>query len=140
MITMRLQGAREVEQMLRNMPKKEAKSAVRKGMRRAAKTIQGTAKAYCPVATGRLQRAIKLRQGRGRPGIYSMQVRINPGKSRNDEGGAWYAPFVEYGYIQGGKHHPGKHFMQAAGDVAGPPAAQQAVEEIGDEIEKAAKV
>lgn len=74
MITMRLEGAVELEKALKRMEPKAAKAVIRKALRPQAKALANEAKAMAPRLTGSLVQSIRIRAGRRRAGQYSMRV------------------------------------------------------------------
>jgi len=104
---LKVRGIPELNRALLDYSKKlgvrVAQLAVRNGANFMLKQIRSAA----PVKTGRLKRAIKIKNsrinriaGNGSVGVY---ITIDPGKSRKDMKGAWYGKFVEVGYNRGSK-------------------------------------
>ncbi len=107
-ISITLQGVTELNRALaelnRNLPERVAKIALRQGANGMLKNIRAAA----PKKTGRLRRAIKVKNSKinrarnnGKTGVY---ITITPGKSRTDPKGAYYGPFQEYGYTATGRN------------------------------------
>jgi|GEM_PF-2259192 len=106
-IGIHLRGVAELNRALaelnRNLPERVTKMALRQGANSMLKNIRGAA----PKKTGRLRRAIKVKNSKinrarnnGKVGVF---ISIAPGKSRNDPKGAYYGPFQEYGYTATGR-------------------------------------
>jgi hypothetical protein len=80
-------------------------------LRSGAKLILAEARSRVPVKTGRLKKALTVKNSRinrrrrnGKVGIY---LSINPGRSRDDNRGAYYGKFVDLGYKRGSKQITG---------------------------------
>lgn len=141
-MSLNVEGLDELENYLEELPKKDAKKAVRRGLTPGARKLVDAARAAAPVDTGRLRKAIKAKSTNRKYLKYSEVARdlyINPGKSRDDPKGAWYGPMVDSGYIsKSGKHVPGHHFMDKAYNSTADIAASIAQEKILEQLEKAA--
>lgn len=59
-IEVKIEGMKEVENALNQLPKAAGKSALRTALRKAAKPIAPAAKAYAPVRSGKLKDSIKI--------------------------------------------------------------------------------
>ncbi len=111
----KIYGLKEMEDALKSMSKqlggKEGRP-VNNALNAARRSVLKRAKENAPIKTGRLRNAIVNIEER-HPEYYSVvkYVGVRKGKTRADENGAWYAPFVEF---KGGKGGEGKGFMQRA--------------------------
>lgn len=56
----RLDGAKELQNALRELPKRVGKAAVKRALLKAGKPIAQQAKALAPIGTGRLKRTIRI--------------------------------------------------------------------------------
>lgn len=113
--------------------------ALRQGANHMLKSIRNAA----PVKSGRLKKAVKLKNSRinrlnknGKVGLY---ITISPGKNRKDQKGAYYAKWVEVGYNkgskrvgkrarQGGVRVDGRHFVRDTFDATKEQSARIIVE------------
>jgi hypothetical protein len=101
--------------MAANGDPKAVDRAVQTAATKAAAPIAKQAKAMAPVRTGRLKRAIKAKRARyERPGAIAT---INPGKKRDDMGGAYYRYIVTSGIPSRG--YAGRPFMDQAFSMVG---------------------
>ena len=135
-------GLSQLERYLEETPRRDAKKAVRKGLTPGMRKLVLSARQSAPVRTGRLRRAIKAKSANRRflqRGEIAKDLFINPGKSRDDQKGAWYGQMVNSGYLKAnGEHVPGRHFMEAAYQKTGNDAASIAQEKILETLEQAA--
>jgi HK97 gp10 family phage protein len=80
-------------------------------LRKAANKVRDTAIALAPEATGRLKGAIFSRKQRTRErGKIEQIVGVRPGRKRDDQRGAFYWSFVEFGTAK----QPAQPFMRPA--------------------------
>jgi len=104
---MSVSGVKEFNQALKKLPAKMAEKVAQKALRKAANMVARQARANAPVKTGRLKKAIRVRNSRynrlNRNGVVGVILRLNPGKSRKDPKGAWYGGWVENGYNRGSR-------------------------------------
>jgi HK97 gp10 family phage protein len=109
-----IRGLGKLTRQLRKLEPKNARKAIRKAARAAAKPVQIKAKDLAPVDTGLLRKEIKVRavkRSRQRIG-----VRVTIG-NRNFVGDTFYGGFQEFGWTTvNGRRVPGKHFLEAAAD------------------------
>ena len=100
MMTLSLEGEKELSEKLRSLTKSEFKSAVQTGAKKSMAPIQKTARAIAPKNTGKLKRAIRVRvlkRSRVRVG-----ARVTVGIHDNMfKGKTFYAAFQEYGWKAG---------------------------------------
>ncbi len=94
------------------LPDRLATRIARSVLRQGANTMARKIRAAAPVKTGRLRKAIRVRNSsihtlrkNGNVGVY---VTVYAGKNRKDIKGAWYAKFVENGYSHGSKAVTGR--------------------------------
>ena len=135
-------GAKELEAALKALPKTVANKVVRKALRSGGKVILGAMKAKCPVETGALLKALKVRAGRRRRNSYTIVVGAS---SKDFTGKQFYASFVEMGHLQGSrklgsnrKMIPAKPFMRPAYEQSKDTATTQTLDELKSGIEQAA--
>ena len=100
MLTMSLQGDKELVDKLKSLTKSEFKSATQTGAKKSLDPVRKTAQAIAPKKTGRLKRAIRVRvlkRSRVRVG-----ARVTVGTHDNMfKGRTFYAAFQEYGWKTG---------------------------------------
>lgn len=132
-------GVKEIQQALSNLAHKDAKKAMRKGLKAGAKLIQQQAKANAPQKTGALKRSLKARVGRSRGD--SVVVIVGSGK-KWFVGDTFYAAFQEFGWSHGKrpsrfkkategdtrKEVEGKHFVEQAYDTTKQTALTTAID------------
>lgn len=102
--TVRVEGlaqlSRNLQRLQRELGPQTTKNPVLRSLRAAGRVIVKEARSRVPERTGRLSRAIGTIRDR-RPGIdgFQEQIFIKPreGRSRDDQRGAWYWRFVEFG-------------------------------------------
>jgi HK97 gp10 family phage protein len=148
-VTFKVEGAEDIAKELAELEPKLQRKHCRKAVRDAATITQSSAILNAPVLTGRLQKSIKVRAWK-RPlkGQVAVKVLADPGKSRDDASGCWYANFVDQGFIAAGngklskdsrqalkesgmaKFVPGKHFMSNAYDSTKEAVAQRIVDDL----------
>jgi len=100
-------GLKELQKALTQLPKELVSNnggPVKTALMAATLPVMRTAQNTVPdrddvINTGRLSRAVRRRRAtKTRKGTEAVQVYVRKGKSREDETGAWYAPFVEFGH------------------------------------------
>lgn len=95
-------GVDDVKRKLQQFPPKIAEKVLRQALRQGANHMLKQIRANAPVKTGRLKKAIKVKNSRinrlNKNGVVGVYININLGKSRKDPSGAWYGPFVDRGY------------------------------------------
>ncbi|MGZ5000620.1 MAG: HK97-gp10 family putative phage morphogenesis protein [Methylomonas sp.] len=103
--SIKIRGISEIQKALFQFNAKLAERVTRLALRKGANYMLKEIRNATPVKTGRLKRAIKVKNSRintirnnGSVGVY---ITVSPGKSRNDPKGAWYGKFVETGYNRG---------------------------------------
>lgn len=109
----RVVGLKELQKRLKGLGDSRAKKAQRKALREQAKVLQQEMKINAPVDTGNLRRsiAIKVDRRRDRKGFYAaIGPAIKTGKRKGVDtitsDGGRYAPFVEFGTMQGQQPQP----------------------------------
>ncbi|MBE0437013.1 MAG: HK97 gp10 family phage protein [Methylomicrobium sp.] len=104
---MSVSGVKDFNRALQQLPAKMAEKIAKKALRKAANMVAKQARANAPVRTGRLKKAIRVRNSRynrlNKNGVVGIILRLNPGKSRRDPKGAWYGGWVENGYNRGSR-------------------------------------
>ena len=88
-------GAKELEKVLKNTPRRVQGSVVRKATRAGAVIFRRLAKAKVPKRSGQLRRGIIMRTARGRRNEIRVIVGLRGGK--RSQGGAFYGIFLEFG-------------------------------------------
>lgn len=116
-IEARITGMADLTAALKSLPKEIASKnggPLRRALRSAARTVQLKAQAMAPKRSGRLTRAIVIQLDRNPQNVTErMVVRPRAGRSRNDEKGAWYWHFVEFGTV----NMPAHPFIRPAFDA-----------------------
>lgn len=116
-IEARITGLAELSAALKALPPEIASKnggPLRRALRAAARTVQLRARELAPKESGRLTRAIVIQLDRNPRNVTErMVVRPRAGKSRNDEKGAWYWHFVEFGTVK----MPAHPFIRPAFDA-----------------------
>ena len=102
------------------------------------KIAETRAKELVPVKTGRLRNAIKKSKDRnpqydGATEMYN--VKVNRGRKRNDERGAWYWTFVHFGTVK----QRGVPFLTNAFEQTKQPMAEEFKKQLFRKIELAEK-
>lgn len=102
----------KIRSAFNELPPKLADRIVKLSLRTGGNYMLKAIKAAAPVKTGRLRKAIKIKNSsinrlkrNGKVGIY---ITVNKGKSRKDMSGAYYGRFVEQGYNKGSKAVTGR--------------------------------
>jgi HK97 gp10 family phage protein len=112
-------GMAEVKKALQSLPTKMAERITRMALRTGGNFMLKNIKAATPKKTGRLQKAIKIKNSKlntlKRNGVVGIFISISPGKSRKDLTGAYYGKFVEAGYQPGGHNKKGGKHPKAGG-------------------------
>lgn len=105
-------GVAEFKRALQQLTPKIAEKVTKKALRQAANMVSRQVRANAPVKTGRLKKAIRVKASRyntlRKNGKIGMIIRVKPGKSRKDTGGAYYAGWVENGYNKGSQQIGGR--------------------------------
>jgi len=94
-VDVKLKGAAETAERLRQLPKKLQKKMLRRGLKNAAKPILKSARTNVPVKSGALKKAIKVRAGKRTKG--QLSVVIGPSE-KWFVGDYFYAGMVEFGH------------------------------------------
>lgn len=123
----RIQGVREVDRVLKLMPREIAEKALVAALRKGAKIIRDEAETRAPVATGRLKENIRVRKARGRGA--SATVTIGPTRKV-----AHIGMFAEFGTAT----QAARPWLRPAFDQTAPAALVKFVNEIGKTVERAA--
>lgn len=117
-LSLRIRGIAEIQRALYQFNARLGERVTRLAMRKGANYMLKQVRAAAPVKTGRLKKAIRVKNSRintlrknGNVGVY---LTVNPGKNRNDPKGAWYGKFVENGYNTGNTHNTGHGALQQA--------------------------
>ena len=116
-----LDGGQELLKLLERLDEKVQKQVVKIATREGAEVVRDAAKQLCPVRTGSLQRAIKIRakrkrgsRGRLSRGDIGHSVVIGEGtfitRKKLVTGKVFYGGFVEFGT----KHNPAHPFLRPA--------------------------
>ncbi len=142
-MAIRLEGFKELDKALGQLPKATAKGVLRRVLKRAAKPIDDSASALAPVETGKLERSVivgtKLTRSQRGGGVSIteggfrsaaknyVEVHIGTAMSRG--------VFQEFGTID----HLASPFMRPAWDNNKDRALGIIKSELGTEIEKSAK-
>lgn len=145
-ITMRLEGAMELQRRLSTLPAKVEKKVVRRSLRVGAKMFQRQAKANAPVGeTGDLKRALAVRAGRRRRGSASVRVIFNTKKyplvSYTRGGKRYFYPAaVEYGWKKpDGTRHPAQPYFRPAFETEKHRALNATMREMRNGVEAEAR-
>jgi HK97 gp10 family phage protein len=104
--TVNLRGIAEFNRALFSFSDRLGERVTKLALRQGANFMLKNIRAAAPKKTGRLRRAIKIKNSKinrirsnGKVGLF---ITISPGKSRIDPKGAYYGPFQEYGYTASG--------------------------------------
>ena len=122
----KIKGIAEVKRALYSYNAKLGERVTRVALRQGANVMLKQIRAAAPVKTGRLKKAIKLKNSKinriNKNGKVGLFITVSPGKNRRDPKGAYYAKWVETGYNKGSKRTgkknrsggvriEGKHFV-----------------------------
>ncbi len=137
-IEFQLTGAKELDALLKSVPKKEAMKGIRKGTRAGAKLMLAKARALAPVRTGLMRQKLTVRAAkRKRP--KALGAKVQGGKRaamKIPENSKWYYPaIVEFGRKDGKLQ--GSHFMLRAAEATASAATNRTLNEIKTQIESA---
>jgi len=141
MITVDVKGGAEAEALLARLSRAEGRqlrNACRRAVRKHLAPLRTLARANVPVKTGRLRKAIKLKEWRkAARGEVGSRLVVDPGATRADPHGAFYGMMVEQGHLtRGGKFVPGAFFLTRAYAAGGQAAGQAAARDIGEAIDE----
>jgi len=113
--SVRIRGVAEIQRALFQLNARLGERVTRLALRKGANYMLKEIRAVVPFKTGRLKKAIKVKNSRinqirknGKTGVY---LTIDPGKSRRDMRGAWYGKFVEVGYNTGSANVRGRRAL-----------------------------
>jgi len=108
--SIRIEGISKIQRALFQFNARLAERVTRLAMRKGANYMLKEVRAAAPVKTGRLKKAIVVKNSKintirknGSVGVY---LTLKSGKSRKDLKGAWYGRFVENGRNVGAAHNP----------------------------------
>lgn len=118
--SIRIRGIAEINRALFQFNARLGERVNRLAARKGANYMLKQIRAAAPVKTGRLKRAIKVKNSKinqirknGKTGVY---ITISPGKKRDDPKGAWYGKFVEIGHKTGAVASGGQALASALGN------------------------
>ena len=135
-MAVKVEGLRELERALQELPKTTARNTLRRVLRKAAEPVQSTMEAIAPRDTGWTAESIEIsstlnaaqRREAKREGTYFAEVHI--GMRRGSA-----AIFQEFGTID----QPARPFMRPAWDATQDIALRTIETQLGGEIEKSAQ-
>lgn len=160
-MTMKLEGLKDLEAALMELPKATGKNVLRRALINAATPMAETARTLAPVRLGHLKRSItvgKVKFSSGSAGKRAFAEAMARGASRSEAGAAAreanigasqditsamvifgpgrhpQATLQEFGTV----HHPPHPYMRPAWDTGKTNAAEAIRDELKTEIEKAA--
>lgn len=157
----RVEGLKELEDALKELPKATGKNVIRRALSNAADPFVSQAQSMAPVRSGALERSItksRVRLTSGSAGKKAFAEALAKGASRREAGAAAHAANAEasgnvtsglivigpgrnpQGLFQefGTSHHPPQPFMRPAWEENKVPAIETIREELWSEIKKAA--
>ena len=127
-----LRGAKELNDILEQLPAALAKGILRKAMREAARPILKRAKENCPVDSGELRRSLKIRAiKRNSAGRVGVVVSTDKGFFKGD---TFYGAFLEFGTSR----MPARPYIRPAFDTEHANSIRIVGEEIAAGLNKAA--
>ena len=143
-VQLTLEGAKELDRKLRELPKRLEKKILRTALRAGMRPIHTAAQQNAPVEKGQLKRSIKLRAiKRNRKGFVGVKIETKGGFFRGE---TFYGAFQEFGFRIGHrrlgnqrKFIPGKHYFLGAADDKKDEAASIVTSEIASGIIREAK-
>lgn len=140
-----MQGLRELQRALAELPKATAKNVLRRVAKGALQPLADDAKGKAPRDRGDLAESIKVSSGRTRRAKAKAKLAGNRASpktsvqmSAGPSGGGGvlqYAAFEEFGTA----NHPAQPYMRPAWDAGAEGALDHIKSELGAEIEKAAR-
>ena len=122
-----VKGVAELQRAIYKYNAKLGERVTRAALRAGANVMLKQIRNSAPVKTGRLKKAIKLKNSRinriNKNGKIGLYITVSKGKNRKDPRGAYYAKWVEAGYNRGSKRIgkrtrkggvrvEGKHFVR----------------------------
>lgn len=132
-ITTRIQGARELDKVLKKLPERVARTVVRGAVRKAAKVVEAEMRARAPVGpTGNLKASIGqigVRQPDKRKVVRTVGALKRGGRK------GYHAHLVEFGTVK----TPARPFIRPAFDRTKGEALKVMGKELGKGVEKAAR-
>lgn len=134
MFKVKVDGLKEIDKSLQQLPKATAKNVVRRILKKSAKPIQRRAKSLAPVRTGTLRDSIfvstKLSKAREKKrfGPGDIEIFIGAGGP-----GAYHAHLQEFGT----EHHPPTPFLRPAWDSFKSSILDDIREDFWTEVKKA---
>ena len=114
--TVKIEGLRELQAAMRDLPRKLQRQTVQRALREAAKPIHADARSRVPVQTGAVRRQIAIQRSRkftGRDGVFGVVVRVRAMNKRMRAKGhtdPFYWKFLEFGTSK----MPAQPFMRPA--------------------------
>jgi len=114
-ISMTIVGTEALAAVLKNIPEKEAKPAIRAGTRAGQKIIARATKRMAPRRTGRLVSAIKVKAMKRRRGRIGTVTVLGEGFLKGD---TFYGAFQEFGWYAG-KRKGGRKSRQSSHETLG---------------------
>lgn len=94
-IDLKLEGAKELNRQLKQLPDKLRKRLIRKSMKASLKPVLADAKRRVPKDSGDLRASLEIKPGTTRKGVIREQVQTKRGFF---QGGTFYGGFVEFGF------------------------------------------
>jgi HK97 gp10 family phage protein len=94
MVTMKIEGGKELEIALRSLPPTVMRKVDRQGLREGGKIVLEKAQRDCPVVSGALRDSLKLKAGKRRKNYISVVIGTAIGWFK---GKTYYGGFVEFG-------------------------------------------
>ena len=126
----RIEGARELDQVLAELPKQMRGQVLRRALMAGATIIRKAMRARAPRAEGKLIKSIAARRDKGAErGGASVAVKVGP-LAR-----AFYGMFAEFGT----SHQPARPWARPAYEESKRAALDRIGEMLGQSVEKAAK-
>ncbi len=133
-VTLKLEGAEELEKLLKRVPATVGKKHMRRAIRQSIVLVRNTIKATAPIRSaaskrgvrrgqrqvkpGRLRRLVRVKARRGKRGYLKVSLQYpTEGKSDNPKN-AFYWRFVVDGFVHtNGTFIPGNDYIQRAVDI-----------------------
>jgi len=159
MMRVSVEGMKDVDAALQHLSKRTSRAAILRGMKKALKPMQDTAKQYAPYRHGWLEESITMTTKRPAdyqdPGKAAYAEAMRAGATRTEAGSALRAAVAgTSGVIElfmgpdrrpsaiqqefGNRNHPADPFMRPAFDAEAVPTFERIADEIGREISKSA--
>ena len=150
-ITMKLEGAGALRELLKQLPASVGKKHMRRAIRQGIALVRNDIKANAPVRTkvkqsgrkggtrpkpGRLRRLVRIKARRGKRGYLKVSLLYPTEGDTNNPKNAFYWRFVE----EGTKFMAGTHYVQRAADANFQPILRKVITEttagVREEINK----